>query len=183
MTTSGTTSNNGSEEGRHHRHATIDSIIIGQGRNRAWSMEGTRGGAAVNVNEFTPLVPSFSFPKNNQQQQLLLLPHQPPSSSSQIIDNTTIVDTTTAIAAPITLNNAKAKKNQTKKGDSEFSSCLHSVFGDTLLFIFFNSSCSFIKYYSYALSNRFYLYNHLFNSQFYHVPTMSLLLYSRNICT
>ena len=117
MTTSGTTSNNGSEEGRHHRHATIDSIIIGQGRNRAWSMEGARGGAAVN--EFTPLiVPSFSFPKNNQQQQLLLLPHQPPSSSSQIIDNTTIVDTTTVIAAPITLNNAKAKKNQTKNGDS-----------------------------------------------------------------
>lgn len=131
MTTSGTTSNNGSEEGRHHRHATIDSIIIGQGRNRAWSMEGGR-------NEFTPLIaPSFSFPKNNQQQQLLLLPHQPPSSSSQIIDNTTIVDTTTVIAAPITLNNAKVKKNQTKKGDSEFSSCLHSVFGDTLLFIFF----------------------------------------------
>jgi hypothetical protein len=106
----GTTTSSNGNEGQHHRHATLDSIIIGQGRNRAWSIEGARGG-----NEFTPLiVPSFSFPKNNQQQQLVL-PPQPLSSSSEITEP--IVNTTT-IAAP---NNEKLQQNQTKKGDSEFS--------------------------------------------------------------
>lgn len=103
----GATTSNGSE-GQQHRHATIDSII-GQGRNRAWSIEGARL-----VNESTPLiVPSFSFPKNNQQHQLL--PPQP-LSSCEVTETT--VDTTT-ISAP-TIKNEMSKKNQTKKGDSKF---------------------------------------------------------------
>jgi hypothetical protein len=126
-----TTSSNGSE-GQHHRHATIDSIIIGgQGRNRAWSIEGARGA----VNEFTPLIgPSFSFPKNNQQHQL------PPEPTVN----------TTATAAPA-IKNEKLKKNQTKKGDSEFSVfiCLHYVESETLLYMFLNSSSLILNTYSY----------------------------------
>jgi hypothetical protein len=136
-----TTSSNGSE-GQHHRHATIDSIIIGQGRNRAWSIEGARGA----VNEFTPLIgPSFSFPKNNQQQHRL--PPQQPLSSSEITEPT--VNTTT-IAAPA-IKNEKLKKNQTKKGDSEFSVfiCLHYVESETLLYMFLNSSSLILNTYSY----------------------------------
>ena len=127
-----TTSSNGSE-GQHHRHATIDSIIIGQGRNRAWSIEGARGA----VNEFTPLIgPSFSFPKNNQQQHHQLLPPQP-LSSSEITEPT--VNTTT-IAAPA-IKNEKLKKNQTKKGDSEFSVFLFALCRerDILLYMFHRS--------------------------------------------
>jgi hypothetical protein len=123
-----TTSSNGSE-GQHHRHATIDSIIIGQGRNRAWSIEGARGVAS---NEFTPLIgPSFSFPKNNQQQHQL--PPQPLSSSSEITEPT--VNTTT-IAAPA-IKNEKLKKNQTKKGDSEFSVFLFALSRETYCYTCF----------------------------------------------